>query len=175
MKYFSEIGNVQYSIEFNHGSDLQLIPSSDISSMEIQSISQNTYSVLLDGKSYTISVLSEEKSDRLAIGQKLITLKIRDEIEYLLDSQNHTSGANESNSILVSPIPGRVGKIFLTEGNSVKNKEKLIIIEAMKMENEILSTADGIVEHVFVNVGDLVEKGTPLFQIQQGGKAHGNQ
>ena len=61
-----------------------------------------------------------------------------------------------------SPMPGNVLKICVTQGQKVSEGDVLLILEAMKMENEVVSTRSGTVVRIAVNTGAVVETGTPL-------------
>lgn len=65
---------------------------------------------------------------------------------------------------VVSPMPGQVLRFIANEGASVKKGEKIIVIEAMKMENEIVASADGVVSFA-VKKGDNVDTGATLAYI----------
>ena len=73
-----------------------------------------------------------------------------------------TPGAGETVS---SPLPGNVIEISASEGQAVKSGQVLCVIEAMKMENEVLSPRDGTVLKVVTTRGAAVESGAPLFII----------
>ena len=64
-----------------------------------------------------------------------------------------------------SPKPGNVLKICVTQGQQVKEGDVLLILEAMKMENEIASTKSGTVAQIVVSQGAVVETGSPLVVI----------
>lgn len=70
-----------------------------------------------------------------------------------------TSGEGES---VTSPMPGNILSVKVSEGSSVKKGDVLMILEAMKMENEITSPADGTVKSLGVSKGTAVETGTVL-------------
>ena len=61
-----------------------------------------------------------------------------------------------------SPMPGNILKINVAQGQQVKEGDVLIILEAMKMENEIVATKSGTVAQIAVTKGQVVETGTPL-------------
>jgi len=69
-------------------------------------------------------------------------------------------------STLRSPLPGVILDIFCTSGDQVKKGQKLLILEAMKMENVINAEKDGVVKEVKVNKGDSVLEGTELVIIE---------
>lgn len=64
-----------------------------------------------------------------------------------------------------SPLPGVILDIFVKEGQSVRRGEKIAVLEAMKMENEIQATADGTVIKVFVNKGESILEGAGIITI----------
>ena len=63
---------------------------------------------------------------------------------------------------IVSPLPGVVIDVCIKEGEAVKRGQKIAVLEAMKMENEILSEADGTVSKIFVKKGDSVLEGADI-------------
>lgn len=64
-----------------------------------------------------------------------------------------------------APLPGVVTKILVKEGQGVKKGETVLVLEAMKMENNITAEADGTVTGICVNAGDSVMEGTTLITI----------
>lgn len=67
-----------------------------------------------------------------------------------------------SGTAVTSPMPGNILKILVSQGQQVKEGEVLIILEAMKMENEIVAPANGTVAQILVDKGATVETGTVL-------------
>ena len=65
-----------------------------------------------------------------------------------------------------SPMPGTILSVNVKAGDAVKKGQVLMILEAMKMENEIMAGADGTVTAVMVNAGQAVEAGAALCTIQ---------
>lgn len=70
--------------------------------------------------------------------------------------------ASGAGSTVTSPLPGIILDIACKEGDAVKKGQKLLVLEAMKMENVIEATADGTVTSIKVNKGDSVLEGAPL-------------
>ena len=64
-----------------------------------------------------------------------------------------------------APMPGTILKVNVTAGQSVAQGEALIVLEAMKMENEVVAPADGVVGEIFVNANDRVEADQILLTI----------
>lgn len=64
--------------------------------------------------------------------------------------------------VINSPLPGNILKILVKQGEQVKKGQNLLIIEAMKMENEIVAPRDATVAQIAVSVGAVVDTGAPL-------------
>ena len=76
------------------------------------------------------------------------------------------SAANHSNEIH-SPMPGKVIRLFVNKGDKVAKGANLMIIEAMKMENAIVSPSDGVVEVINVALNDRVDPGKALIILKK--------
>lgn len=72
-----------------------------------------------------------------------------------------SAGANA----VVAPMPGNINAVKVTSGQQVKKGDVLVVLEAMKMENEIYAERDGKIGQVFVQKGATVETGTPLVEL----------
>lgn len=74
------------------------------------------------------------------------------------------SAGNEGE--LFTKMPGKVIKVFVEEGQEVKKGETLLILEAMKMENEIKSNLDGVVKSIHVTEGQTLEDGVLMMEVE---------
>ena len=72
------------------------------------------------------------------------------------------------NGALLAPMPGRIVLVDTVQGSGVSKGQKLIVMEAMKMELVLSAPFDGVVETVKIKVGDQVTEGTVLAAIRQG-------
>ncbi len=68
--------------------------------------------------------------------------------------------------VTAPPMPGKILRILVKEGEQVKTGQGLLILEAMKMENEIPAPKDGVVKKILVKEGDTVNTGDPLIEIE---------
>lgn len=75
------------------------------------------------------------------------------------------AGALAAGEVITSPMPGNILKINVTQGQKVNEGDVLIVLEAMKMENEISATKSGTVAQINVTKGAVIETGTPLVVI----------
>ena len=73
--------------------------------------------------------------------------------------------ANSGGSVIKSPLPGTILDVFVREGDTVKAGQHLLLLEAMKMENNIDADKEGVVKSIKVNRGNSVMEGDPLIII----------
>ena len=68
--------------------------------------------------------------------------------------------------VISAPMPGRVIAIKVKEGDVVKRNQEMLVLEAMKMENSILSDYPGTIKQILVSEGDAVAADAPLFELE---------
>jgi 3-methylcrotonyl-CoA carboxylase alpha subunit len=85
-----------------------------------------------------------------------------------LPRADHAGGAGEGDGAIMSPMPGRVIAVLVEEGQAVTRGERLLVLEAMKMEQALLAPFDGVVSTLKVVAGAQVPEGTLLARIEQG-------
>ena len=76
-----------------------------------------------------------------------------------------TAAAPVGGELMSAPMPGTILDILVTEGQTVKKGEIILILEAMKMENEIAAAADGLVSKIYTSKGETVSAGDPMLTI----------
>ena len=126
------------------------------------------YRITLEGKVYEMEVeLVKEEAAPQPVGKsqyKEFKGAVKDPTVRVIDPAAEKQTVNETGTV-VSPMPGTVIEIMKTAGQSVKAGEVVLILEAMKMENEIASTKTGTVTQIVVSQGAVVETGSPLVVI----------
>ncbi len=124
-------------------------------------ITENELSMLIDGRSFTALISRDGKTRNISIGgEHFIVEEVGDEDEVARAGQESAHGE------LSSPMPGNVIKVKVKEGDEVKKGASLIIVEAMKMENEIRAPYDALVEKLLVTEGEVVDAGSPLVDLK---------
>ncbi|MDK2563946.1 biotin/lipoyl-containing protein [Romboutsia sedimentorum] len=108
------------------------------------------YHITLNGKVYEVEI-EEVSSTNQAVKQE-----IKQEIKPT-PSQNSES--------ITAPMPGTIINVLVKKGQAVKKGEVVAILEAMKMENEIVAPVDGVVEAISVDKGQNVNLGDDLLEI----------
>ena len=92
-------------------------------------------------------------------------VKVQNELDILLEKFGIQSDQSHHAGEIQAQIPGLVSQIFVKKGAKVKVNQKLFILEAMKMENEIVSPVSGTIDHIHFKTGDKVEKGNIIMEI----------
>lgn len=102
----------------------------------------------------------------IAIGGKYRRLEVLDELTFA--TQRATSAEKSGRFVLEAPMPGLVVAVRVKPGDHVEHGTPLIVMEAMKMQNELLSETTGTVREVRASVGQAVESGVELVVIEAG-------
>lgn len=84
----------------------------------------------------------------------------------LVDPVERALAQSSSEDTSTAPMPGTVITVAVQTGQEVTAGERLVVIESMKMQSEIVAARDGVVERVFVAVGDTFDRGAPLVSLQ---------
>jgi biotin carboxyl carrier protein len=133
-----------------HPVDLAEVPGSDL------------YSLLVDGRSVAFAARFENGTARLSFHDRDVEVSIEDERTRLArlatGGGRRTRGATEVKSVM----PGVVREVRVSPGQAVRAGDALLILEAMKMENEIRAQDDAVVLRIHVEPGKAVEKGALL-------------
>ncbi len=118
-------------------------------------------SVILDGRKIEFGCVRNGDSFTITIDGEPVTIKIKDPL------QSFESANSESSDILIvrCPIPGLVSSIHKKNGDRLSQGEVVLILDAMKMQNEISSPKDGILRSISVKQGMAIEKDQILFTI----------
>ena len=128
--------------------------------------SRQNLNILLGGRSYDMRI--EEQDDHLLItyaGQRY-ECSVADKRIADLKHRTESSGRPQGKTVVKSPMPGLVVKVLVEPAQEVKRGERLIVLEAMKMENDVKAPRDGKVAKIAVNTGDPVEGGRELLTIE---------
>lgn len=129
----------------------------------------NTSNVIYQNKSYNVEVVEVntlEKTSTVKVNGNLYTVQVEDQFDLLLKQLGMDAVAGTKIREIKAPMPGLVLKIMVEEGSTVNKGDNLLVLEAMKMENILKSTTDGIIKKIHVSQGDKIEKNTVLLQFQ---------
>jgi biotin carboxyl carrier protein len=111
-----------------------------------------------------VSIDPGTKSLQIRLGYKTATLQLKDRFDMLLEKMGLASSGSGNLKEIKAPMPGLILELKVKPGDLVKKGDVILILEAMKMENIIKSTGDGIVRDVKVSLKQSVEKNQILIQ-----------
>ncbi len=117
------------------------------------------FNVTVDGKTYTVEV---EEVTRIGEATSQISPP---KARMTVRERTVSPRAPAEDGVISAPLPGVVSDLRVSRGDSVDVGDVLLILEAMKMENEIHAPSGGVVEEVYVGVGDQVGRGAPLVKV----------
>lgn len=122
------------------------------------------YSLLINDVSYEVFV--EEEPEHLAVHLVKKTFRV-----HAADIRRHRTASDVATTIdgvvrVVAPIPGRVSRVLVTPGDQISRGDGVVVVEAMKMENELRAPRDGVVGTIDVEEGQGVEGGALLATIE---------
>ncbi len=123
------------------------------------------YSIIEDGRQFEAMV--DERGAHgfhVLVAGELFQLEAVDERSRLLAQQAKQAATGPQT--VEADMPGKVVKIAAAVGETVSEGQGIIVLEAMKMENDILSPVDGIIKEIAVGEGDTVEAGSTLFVVE---------
>ena len=162
MKYATTIGEQTYIVEINREGEVMI--DGDTFPVDLQAIDEVTYSLLMSNRSY--EALVDTVGDELAVllGGRMYTAQVLDERARRL-SRVDGSSVSSGELTLKSPMPGLIVAVPVAEGQAVKRGQTVLVLESMKMENELKAPRDGTVSSIKVKVRQSVEQHQPLVVI----------
>ena len=125
---------------------------------------------VIDGEKITAEVERDGGNLRITLDGETHTVKIEGNIgpSKTVRSRRGRPGAqNEASGTIVSSIPGKVVSIDVKVGDRVEEGETILILEAMKMQNEISSPVSGVVTDIFVEEGQSIESNFELASVSK--------
>jgi biotin carboxyl carrier protein len=117
-----------------------------------------------DGRQYLIGHHAEKAKHHISFGDKTVMVEVFDPLTMKRSRGDDDAGAAEGS--IRALMPGRVVRLLVEEGAEVTKGKGLLILEAMKMENEIAAPRDCVVSKIIVQAGETVEGGAELLLIE---------
>ncbi len=136
-------------------------------SCELLHLSGNVYILQLNNNFYNVSVESiRNGSISLLVKGNRFESIIRTSLQEKASQLLQQSGVSHKRVEVKAPMPGMILKINKKAGESIVKGETILILEAMKMENDLHAPKTGLIKDIFIKEGTAVEKGTVLFSIE---------
>jgi len=124
-------------------------------------IDAHTLSLLIGSSSREITVASDSASGQLIVGVGAVPLSVTVNGRRRWGRKDE-GGSGGGPQHVIAPMPGKIVRLLATPGAAVHARQPLIVIEAMKMENELRATRPGVVRQLLVHEGQSVDAGALL-------------
>jgi len=164
MKYIATIEEQEFEVEIIDDRHVRIGTRQLV--VDFESVSgQPVYSLIVDGKSYEAYVHPVDDGWQVLLRGRLYPAIIEDEREKRLRAAGSSAVAQTGEFQLRSPMPGLVIAVPVADGQSVKRGDVLLILESMKMQNELRAPRDGTVGRIRARAGESVEQRQILLSI----------
>jgi biotin carboxyl carrier protein len=164
MKYVTTIDNQEFSIEIVDERHVRI--GGRLYEVDFESVNgQPVFSMILDGRSYESFIYQNDESWDVLLRGRQYEVKVEDEREKRLKAAAGGGTVAGGEFHLKAPMPGLVVSVLVGEGQEVKKGQVLLILESMKMQNELKSPRDGVVGRVRVKAGESVEQRQTLVSV----------
>jgi biotin carboxyl carrier protein len=137
--------------------------------LDLSTIGHDNTHVLYQNKSFNtelVDINKAEKTCKIKVNGNIYQISIEDQFDVLLKQLGLDNLAVNKVLEIKAPMPGLVLKVLVEENVEVKKGDNLLVLEAMKMENILKSSTDGVVKKILVRQGDKVEKNQILVQFR---------
>lgn len=131
--------------------------------VNIKSLSSNTAVVNCNGQDYEVDILNTEKEK---VSPKLKTTEEKEQVTQVSPTPAKSKKKSAGSKSIKAPIPGVIIKILVNKGDQVESGKVVAVMEAMKMENDILSTGDGKIKSIDVKEGDSILEGGVIMELE---------
>ncbi len=123
------------------------------------------YSLLVNGRSHVVRVTPTGEGLEVTLAGATLAVEVRHPLEKLLQASK-SAGAGGHGETVAAPMPGLVVALRVKPGQGVAPGQAVIVVEAMKMQNELAARHGGVVSEVLVRERDAVSAGQPLIRIR---------
>lgn len=164
MKYVTSVNGKEFLVEIHNEHSLSL--DGQLLDVDFGTIAnQPVYSLIIGGKSYEAYVYPGDDDYQVLLKGHSFSVKVEDEREKRLRAAGGSTVSESTDFHLKSPMPGLVVALPVAEGEVVRKGQVLVILESMKMQNELKSPRDGTLTRIKVKAGDRVEQRQTLLSV----------
>ena len=164
MKYYTRVDNTEYEVEINGESIL--LNGEPVNVDLMRSGAAELYSVLFGGRSYEMLVNSDRFNYTINVRGVQFQVQVEDERARRMNRARRLPTLPDGELAITAPIPGLVVRVLVAEGDAIEEGQPVVLLEAMKMENELRAIRGGIVKSVLVASGQRVDQNAPLLILE---------
>ncbi|MCF4101859.1 acetyl-CoA carboxylase biotin carboxyl carrier protein subunit [Gillisia sp. M10.2A] len=141
----------------------------EITNIDSQQLSASSFHILQNDRSFKLEILSSnflKKTYSVKINSNIYEVNISNELDLLIEEMGLSLGSAQVMNDIKAPMPGLILDVLVKEGDSVKEGDYLLVLEAMKMENTLTAPGDGVIKAIHVEKGQTVEKNQLLIELE---------
>lgn len=157
----------KFKVKVDNSNEFE-ISKSDITNLDAVSTKMK-YHILKNNSSYKAEVVNSiflKKEYTVRVNSNTYEVKIKNTLDQLISSMGFSIGTNKQIDTIKAPMPGLILDVLVEVGQEVKEDDALLILEAMKMENVIVSQRKGIIKTVAITKGEAVDKNHLLIEFE---------
>ena len=168
MRYFATVGARQRTVDIEQldRSRFKLsVDGGEPRIIDAEHLEDHVVHMLVDGRSYEVDLEEDGEALNVLVGDDVFKFELLDERRHRLRSSRgkfHVAGPQT----IRAPMPGKIVKLLVEKGAEVVEGQGVVIIEAMKMENELRASKAGKVKDIFVTEGQTVDNRADLVSIE---------
>jgi len=164
MKYITSVEGKQFLVEIIDEKHVSV--DGKVYEVDFESVSgQPVYSLIVDGRSHESYIYQGEENWQVLLRGRLYPVTVEDEREKRLRAAAGGGVAETGEFHLRAPMPGLVVAVHVTEGQQIKKGQVILILESMKMQNELKAPRDGTIGRIRVKAGETVEQRQTLLSV----------
>ena len=160
MKYVTTIGERTYTIEINRDDEITI--EGERYPINLRAIDESTFSLLIYNASHEALVEASGDEIQVLLRGRLYTARVEDERASQLKQSGGGVHAAGGEVTIKSPMPGLIVALPVREGQTVTKGQTVVVLESMKMENELKAPRDGTITSIKVSPRQSVEQHQPL-------------
>ena len=166
MKYVATLGGETTVVEVSGGEGVYRVALGDeVVDVDARLTAQGIYSLLIGGVSHVVDVVDREGTCVVHVGGERYEILVEEQTRWIIRTRGGAAvGAH--GQTLTAPLPGKIAHVAVRPGDRIQAGDTLVVIEAMKMENEFKALAPGTVAEVRVQPGQAVNPGDVLLVIE---------
>jgi biotin carboxyl carrier protein len=169
MQYIANSGGQEYRIEVTtqEGSLFRLSVNGAVWEVDCVRVSDRSYSLLIDGSSCEVDLITASSPYTIGIQGEAHEVEVLTERERRLKAVTRKAAEGPGGRrVIAAPMPSKVVKLLVAVGDQVKAGDGVIVVEAMKMENELRVAGPGTVKEIRAKEGEAVGGGQALVVIE---------
>jgi len=162
MKYVTIINNEQYEVEIDN--DGGIFINGERRDVDFLNLGGSLYSVITQNKSLEVVIDDENDKIEVLMGGRLYETQVLDERALLMAQRR--GGLGGGSGEVHAPMPGLIVKVVVEVGQEVEQGKTVVILESMKMQNELKAPVDGTVTAIHIEASQTVDKNALLLEIE---------